>query len=600
MTEKSDPTIYEEKSLWSQKIFPRNLTARAGQTVMGNPVVTRLESGVGNCYPGLEYDHRNLDRRFFPGLVFEFVSQTDAADANSMLAGIRLVSLDPTDPELRKPRAQELASKLNGKEGKAMGSGSWFIDEIEQGGVTLRTYTTNKESAKVPLDGMVVYHFVRGLEADADVRIKVARRGAAAPGANPDEPTEVILNGWRRKYVDSEGVITEAYKVGELTQSLCSPWMHDFRDCGCNYWASNHPDIVLAEDYPGEPLLPTGGSAITFRNLNAIDWLRADRNRDASAEAFPLRSDNRPYQMDHYEINRRWEQLAIVLGGKEISQLYRLGEAKNANPLATPEEVAQRLVYLATLEHVLILEYLYAYFSIAPEKMVDPQKWPEIDKAVIFARHELLMIAISEMRHLRWANQLLWELEHAGLIPANTGPSLGVAESVPTTAGNMRPRELRVVTMQTLRDFIDVEAPSGTLDGQYAEVAATLRLPSYPQTASQLAERIIADGVEHYSRFREIKLVLDDYTSPEKDQLDQPYVLNLKPAPADHPKASEAMDAYRQIIANLESAYGRGDMEDANDIIMARMQMVRLQKLADELLLEGLGVPFFDAVPSAI
>jgi hypothetical protein len=52
----------------NQKIFPRNLTARAAVKIAGNPVTTRLESGVGNCFPGLEFDHRNLDRRFFPGL----------------------------------------------------------------------------------------------------------------------------------------------------------------------------------------------------------------------------------------------------------------------------------------------------------------------------------------------------------------------------------------------------------------------------------------------------------------------------------------------------------------------------------------------------
>src|SRR5713101_4246864 len=55
-----------------EKIFPLNLTSRAATMVTGNPVTTRLEGGVGNCYPGLEFDHRNLDRRFFPGLVFEF------------------------------------------------------------------------------------------------------------------------------------------------------------------------------------------------------------------------------------------------------------------------------------------------------------------------------------------------------------------------------------------------------------------------------------------------------------------------------------------------------------------------------------------------
>src|ERR1035438_10367252 len=71
-----------------EKIFPLNLTAKAATVVTGNPVTTRLEGGVSNCFPGLEFDHRNLDRRFFPGLVFSF------GDAG----GAPLVAVDTSDP----------------------------------------------------------------------------------------------------------------------------------------------------------------------------------------------------------------------------------------------------------------------------------------------------------------------------------------------------------------------------------------------------------------------------------------------------------------------------------------------------------------------
>jgi len=83
------------------KIVPLNLTARAAMQVVGNPVSTRMESGVGNCYPGLEFDHRNLDRRFFPGLVFEF---TDF--------GPQLVAVDLNDPDLdpKSPLGKKLAA----------------------------------------------------------------------------------------------------------------------------------------------------------------------------------------------------------------------------------------------------------------------------------------------------------------------------------------------------------------------------------------------------------------------------------------------------------------------------------------------------------
>ena len=57
------PTVPDDK------LHPRNRTARlAAVTAAGNPVITELESGVGNCFPGLEFDARNLDRRFFPYL----------------------------------------------------------------------------------------------------------------------------------------------------------------------------------------------------------------------------------------------------------------------------------------------------------------------------------------------------------------------------------------------------------------------------------------------------------------------------------------------------------------------------------------------------
>src|SRR3954469_7836135 len=79
------------RQLTTYKIFPRNLTAQAAYLVPGNPVVTRPEDAVANCFPGLEMDVRNLDRRFFPGLVFDFVED-----------GARLMYVDVyEDPDLR-------------------------------------------------------------------------------------------------------------------------------------------------------------------------------------------------------------------------------------------------------------------------------------------------------------------------------------------------------------------------------------------------------------------------------------------------------------------------------------------------------------------
>ncbi|MCC5661296.1 hypothetical protein LC608_30955 [Nostoc sp. XA010] len=50
---------------------------------------------------------------------------------------------------------------------------------------------------------------------------------------------------------------------------------------------------------------------------------------------------------------------------------------------------------------------------------------------------------------------------------------------------------------------------------------------------------------------------------------------------------------YQRLIANLELAYKKGDMEDAGSIISARKEMMRLDAIAKNLASQGFGIPFF-------
>ena len=560
------------------RIFPRNLTARAARQVTGNPVNTRLESGVGNCYPGLEFDQRNLDRRFFPGLVFEFSSGTQA--------GAHLLEVDPGDPDLSpltfasnpadQPDAatqSSLAAELGGSTGDALGQGSWFLAAIAQNGRSISVQN---------LDGMVVWRLVRTLQ-PGPVTIRLERREGA--GARP-RPIE--LQGWRRTFTASAtGTLSPAYAAGEMTQSLCSPWMHDFRDCACYYWASNHPDIVLAENRPGESTLPDGEPDDPTKANTPIDWLRADRAPERTAAALGDFDLNRPAQMDHYEINQRWQDLSIVLLGREQGNEYRPRPIENATPFKSPDDLAQTLVELATLEHTLAIEYLYARYSVRNPKAGDPMA-----DELTFVRHELLLIAVSEMRHLRWVNQLLWQLDHRRITSRRFGPSLGLKDQIPATGGKIRGRALRALTADVLDDFIAVEAPSGTLNGEYAEVVSTLRdQTKYPQELAQLAERIIADGVEHYSRFREIRITLQPFFSGNPP----PYLVNVQPADPGNPLSKRALGVYQQILTDLQNAYARGDAEDFGNIAAARALMFQLDDLANQLAAGNppLGIPFF-------
>ena len=603
----------------SDKIFPRNLTARAERRVTGNPDSTRFESGVANCFPGLEFDHRNLDRRFFPGLVFDFNSNAGAADLPR--TGARLVQVDTDDADLnpgpdatpaRQAAAQALRQALRGNTLTLLGTGNWFLDQVTQGGRTI-SMTLQPDGTSSPQDGITVWRLVRGLEPGPEVTIVLVKRPdtpasattsptpaptpapAPAPTPTPAPPTSVTLKGWRRDFTDkTTGVFSAAYAAGELTQSLCSPWQHDFRDCACHYWASNHPDVVLAEDRPTEDVLPSSESANPLRAETRIDWLRSDRDRARAAAAIGSFGANRPFQMDHYEINQRWEELSIILGGKESPTVYLPRSAELANPFDSPDELAKKISELATLEHVLAVEYLYAYYSIKTpdEAAASLAAWPHLRDDVTFIRHFILLIAVGEMLHLRWANQLLWELADRRLIPPGKyGPQLGVAEQIPVSAAAGaagRPRALRPLTRQVLADFVAVEQPSGYIEGQYSRVTATLRQPAYPDALYQLASRIVNEGMDHFERFRDIGLVLREYP---KDT--PPYLRAITLAGPGDPAVKDALFLYKTIIAELTTAYSTGRVEERAAIIQARDAMTKLNDVADSLGGKGIGIPFF-------
>jgi hypothetical protein len=188
------------------KIFPRNLTARAAYRVVGNPVSTRLESGVGNCFPGLEFDHRNLDRRFLPGVVVEFNSTNDSPPSEVALRGARLIELDPQDPGLLGTSSASVAEQAALGELRRRiaaldvdpATQAWFIAAITQGGVRIEMEGPSAGGAVLPFDGLTVWRLVRCLEPGT---VDVELRARAMPDGAPI-PEPVVLRGWRRRYTD--------------------------------------------------------------------------------------------------------------------------------------------------------------------------------------------------------------------------------------------------------------------------------------------------------------------------------------------------------------------------------------------------------------
>jgi hypothetical protein len=235
------------------KLFPRNLTARADFLVRGNPASTRPESGVDNCYPGLEFDQRNLDKAFFPGLSFEF-HRSDGAILRRVLPDGPAQTAGLSDADL----PLYLWAVL----------GRTAVDQSDADPPAFFFYG---------LDGLETWRRVHdllpgriavllgpdpgfsALPASATVlRLLDQLRDAGQSRIQRDDAGRVqwaVLTGQRARYLDEDGVIdVDVYGPGELTHSLCAPWQYDFRDCGCFYWAASKPDLVISADGQHEDL----------------------------------------------------------------------------------------------------------------------------------------------------------------------------------------------------------------------------------------------------------------------------------------------------------------------------------------------------------
>src|SRR5712691_816742 len=360
------------------KIYTRNLTARAAHIVPGNPANSRPESGVDNCYPGLEFDQRNLDQRFFPGLVFYY----------HRAEGARLIAAEPTpaqrdaglEPEYLPTDPPLYLWGLLGRHLVQVSEPSMVSFQGQSGmEVWRRVHDLLPGTVGIvlgptpPLSGALTQALQDQLTAAYD-----AMKAAPAPckvARNPDGT--LVLVDQRARYLDADGVIEPAaYSPGDITKTMCAPWMYDFRDCYCFYWSSNKPDIV-------DVLYDDGGEhKRVLTNVNFIRRVEDRGNKPPPQDvAYYMKAvDGKPVLVDGKPVLRRaleldytnlvngwWRNLPVVLDDRENPDGVSSPPPKHSGlaDAMTPEDVLRELSYLATVEHALAVEYLYAYYSLA-------------------------------------------------------------------------------------------------------------------------------------------------------------------------------------------------------------------------------------------
>jgi hypothetical protein len=553
----------------SSKLIARNVAAVRRfadpasliQTTAGNPVSARLESGIGNCFPGLECDLRNLERRFFPFLEMDIIEGfmlMVGVDTDGVAKAAASGDLPQSKATIYSTLANELAtgrsvfvSHLSGTFGVL---GVLDLDlalpslngapEVE-GDFT----SSSTGPGRKPPDAWTA---VRLLTENTDVTLRFVNDGG---------PGTLTLSAKRARYLDDNGTLSAAFLPGELSQSLCSPWTHDFRDCGCFYWASNHPDIA-------QPVLPAGTAAGQPWNA-AVPWQRRLR---AVTPTPPAKATERPAdELRHYEINNRWQELHFVVGRREIVAPFVQNPVQGV-PFGSRAELMANLTYAAGVELAVAQEYLAAAYSFKPDDDPSLGDRPDLLGDVKAARAELLRIAIGEMRHIRAVNDVIRGLSDPGAFE----PALRVASQLPhKNPGPFRPVNPRAATKQAIDDFIEIEAESTGVDGLYNSILATLQFPPADVMSfvtdewKQAIRSVIAEGEDHFQTFLDIREWLSNHAEAD-------YLRTTTPArpPVGNAQNATLQAAYASLLNNLHTGYKKGRFAGADEINAARNAMV--------------------------
>jgi hypothetical protein len=269
-------------------ISPRNLTAREAQLsfrVRGNPPVSHPTSAISNCFPGLEFDFRNIWRRIFVGIVLtehnNYVVEVEDQKYQD-LKGRRLLAID----------GRAVMTQARGPAIPGRGPDPLPVDGNPQAVAFMEW--SNTIALVLDKQGKFVSCVFTEHEAPNEVLYDKA---------DTKLKTKVRELEVRRIFEPGAAVLARALaQPGELTQGLCSPWQNDYRECACYYWAASRPDyvnVVATED---------GTSRGDM-------WLQKERTGDYVLDD---RRDTRLVTYD--DLFREWEKvLSFVIQGRDAS-----------------------------------------------------------------------------------------------------------------------------------------------------------------------------------------------------------------------------------------------------------------------------------------
>jgi hypothetical protein len=232
------------------------------------------------------------------------------------------------------------------------------------------------------------------------------------------------------------------------------------------------------------------------------------------------------------------------------------------------------------------LAAIQAYIAAAYSLNLNAADSATLSIDVTTAHAEVMRVAISEMRHLRLANDVLRQLHFMWNLPGPFKPALQIASAFPASGAKPEAFAERALTPDTLAEFIAIEKPSDSVDGLYARIVKTLEDFQLPREVATIRS-VMADGMDHYETFLDVQVWLSRH--PDSGS----YLLPVTDPGPDNALHRQLQDRYRDLIVPLRDGYVTGVPQGKDSIERARTVMFgALQKTCEELAANNILVKF--------
>ncbi|MDC1162116.1 hypothetical protein OAT18_01605 [Tenacibaculum sp.] len=270
-------------------LIVKDVVSQLHYKALGNPFAVLPRTAISNCFPGLEFDFRNLWRRAFKDLLLlennNFVLKGDGE-----LSGLkyhRLVGLQYE--ETKHPTTVITTGPTFPDSGNLD-----LINTSNPNGVSFMEWSNNLAEV-LQYQGKKVIGYFTAEESNEEV---VFTADELHKDNKKLKVQELTVNQFFSQ--NSAEFTDEIIEPGELTQGLCAPWQNDYRECACYYWAASRPDYVNIE--PSDDGLSKGDN-----------WMAKKR----SGEYIPDdRTDSRLVTYD--DLFKDWEgELSFIVKGRD-------------------------------------------------------------------------------------------------------------------------------------------------------------------------------------------------------------------------------------------------------------------------------------------